>query len=328
MVFAWKWNEKASLRAGQALMVRASFITRFMAVICLALFLAGCSKKPEVRIDHPRLTPNVRMQDVTFRSISLGRDMRYRAILPNSIAGQKKLPVVYLLHGGGGNYQDWSNYSDVARYAEAGLMLVMPEGASSYYTNAEGHPEDRYEDYIVKDLISDVESKFPAASERKMRTIVGISMGGYGAIKLALVHPELFVFAGGMSSAIDVPSRPFSMKRWGQWRSHRAIFGPWNGEVQHKNDPFVLVGTVDPKNVPYLFLTCGEQEGLLPSNSKLSRLLAARHFQFEYDPGPGSHDWNQWNRRLPELFKSLMEHIGSGNNGKSRVILSVREPKF
>jgi putative tributyrin esterase len=284
-------------------------IRRFVWLICV-LLLAGCSKNTEVRPDHPRLTPNVRMQDVTFRSTSLNRNMQYRVILPNTIADQKKLPVLYLLHGGGGNYRDWSNYSDVAKYAEQGLILVMPEGASSYYTNAVDRPEDRYEDYIVKDLVADVENKFPAASGRGNRAIAGVSMGGYGAVKLALVHPELFAFAGGMSSAIDVPSRPFSIKRWGQWRSHRAIFGPWNGEVQHKNDPFVLARTVDSKNVPYLFLSCGAQEGLLPSNRQFSRLLAERHFQFEYDFGPGSHDWNQWNVRLPKLFQSLTEHLG------------------
>jgi putative tributyrin esterase len=76
--------------------------------------------------------------------------------------------------------------------------------------------------------------------------------------------------------------------------------------VQHKNDPFVLVGTVDLKRIPYLFLTCGEQEGLLASNRKFSQLLTARHFQFEYDSGPGAHDWNQWSERLPKLFQILM----------------------
>lgn len=290
-------------------MVAAGKVGRFARVIFALVVLVGCSKKNEVRPDHPRLSPNVRLQDVTFHSVSLNRNMQYRVILPNIIPNQQKLSVAYLLHGGGGNYQDWSNYSDVAKYAESGLILVMPEAGSSYYTNAVDRPEDRYEDYIVKDLIADVESKFPAASQREKRAIAGVSMGGYGAIKLALVYPELFVFAGGMSPAIDVPSRPFSIKRWGQWRAHRAIFGPWGGEVQHKNDPFVVAGTVDPKNVPYIFLTCGEQEGLLSSNKRLSRLLATRHFQFESDFGPGSHDWNQWNGRLPKLFQALTKQM-------------------
>lgn len=313
MVLSEKLDEKASSRLGQLVMGKAFFhhrtIRQFASVTCVLLLLAGCRKTPEVLPDHPRLTPNVRMEDVTFLSMSLGRDMQYRVILPNKIAAQQKLPVVYLLHGRGENYKSWSNYSDVAKFAGLGLILVMPEGKASYYTNAAGRPEDRYEDYIINDLISEVESKFPAASERGKRAIVGISMGGYGAIKLALRDPQLFAFAGAMSPAIDVPSRHFSIKRWGQWREHRAIFGPWNGEAQHRNDPFVLVNTVDPKNMSYLFLTCGEQEGLLASNRKFSRLLAAHHFQFESEFGPGNHDWNQWNVLLPKLFQSLTDHM-------------------
>lgn len=85
----------------------------------------------------------------------------------------------------------------------------MPEGSSSYYTNAVDPPQDRYEDYIVNDLILDVERRFPVAPGRSNRAIVGISMGGFGAVKLALRHPDLFSFVGGISSAIDAPGAPF-----------------------------------------------------------------------------------------------------------------------
>ena len=72
-----------------------------------------------------------------------------------------------------------------------------------------------------------------------MRAIVGISMGGFGAVKLALQHPELFIFAGGLSSAIDVPRRTFSIKRLQQSRHYRAIFGPSGSLTRRNNDPFV-----------------------------------------------------------------------------------------
>jgi len=91
--------------------------------------------------DHPRLTPNVRLQDVTLHSVSLDRDMPYRIIMPVSVPLDKKLPVLYLLHGGGGGFRDWSNYSDVAKFAESALILVTPEGNSSYYVNAVERPK-------------------------------------------------------------------------------------------------------------------------------------------------------------------------------------------
>jgi len=249
------------------------------------------------------------MRDITFHSAALSRDMQYRVILPAIVAAGQKLPVVYLLHGGGGGFHDWSNYSDVARYAEHNVILVMPEGNSSYYTNSAERPQDRYEDYIVTDLIADVESKFPVASGRSNRAIVGVSMGGFGAVKLALRHPELFVFAAGISPALDVPSRPFSLKRIQQWRSHSSIYGPWGSQTRHDNDPFVLARFADPAKTPYLFLTCGEQEGLLPSNRAFAVLLAKRKFQYEFHTTPGDHNWNQWDEWLPSVFQSLFEHM-------------------
>jgi len=289
--------------------VRTINFYRIVLLLCLAF--SGCGKKAQPQPDHPRLTPEVTLQDVTFHSSALNRDMQYRVILPVGIDKSKKLPVVYLLHGAGGNFRDWSNYSDVARFAERGLILVMPEGDESYYMNAATRPKGRYEDYITSDLIRDVESRFPAANDRSHRAIVGVSMGGFGAITLSLKHPDLFFFAAGISSAIDVPSRPFSWKRIGQYRGHAAIFGPWDSDNRHNNDPFVLARKVDPSQMPYFYLTCGEQEGLLPSNRKFAALVAQRHFRYEFHAGQGGHNWNQWNGILPGVFTSLEKHLNN-----------------
>jgi putative tributyrin esterase len=276
----------------------------------ILLLSAACKKRDATEPpDHPRLTPSVALRDVTFRSAALNRDMQYRVVLPVSVPPGQKLPIVYLLHGGGGGFRDWTNDSDVAHFAESGLVLVMPEGGSSYYTNAVDPPQDRYEDYIVRDLISDVESRFPVATGSSNRAIVGISMGGFGAVKLALRHPELFIFAGGISSAIDVPRRAFSIRRLQQSRHYNSIFGPSGSQTRRDNDPFVLARSAKPEDVPYFFLTCGEQEGLLPANREFAALLEARHFRHEFDTAPGSHDWNQWNAWLPSLFRSLAEHM-------------------
>lgn len=102
------------------------------------------------------------MEDVSFFSSSLGRSMPYRVFVPANLSANQKLPVVYLLHGGGGGFRDWSNDSDVAEYVQRGLILVMPEGALSYYMNEVESAKDQYEDYVTKDLITDVESRFPA----------------------------------------------------------------------------------------------------------------------------------------------------------------------
>jgi putative tributyrin esterase len=277
-------------------------------VLVAAVFLlTACNRQLPPRPDQPRLTPNVTLQDVVFRSRSLDREIAYRVILPRAVSNAQKLPVVYLLHGGGGDFREWSNDSDVAAFAEKGLILVMPEGESSYYTNAVDRPHDRFEDYIVTDLISEVESKFPADPSR--RAIVGVSMGGFGAIKLGLKHPTLYRFVGALSPAIDVPSRPFSIKRISQYRHHASIFGAWGSETRRENDPFVLARGVSPDEIPFLYIACGEQEGLMTSNRQFAKLLAERKFHFEFHFGPGGHDWNQWNRGLTGLFESLFPHL-------------------
>jgi putative tributyrin esterase len=243
------------------------------------------------------------MQDITFHSTSLERDTAYRVVVPKNVSGSHRLPIVYLLHGGGGNFREWTNDSDVASFAEEGFVLVMPEGESSYYTNSVNRPRDRFEDYVVEDLVADAESRFPVDPSR--RAIVGDSMGGFGAIKLALKFPGLYRFAGALSPALDVPSRPFSIKRISQYRQHAAIFGPWGSQTRRDNNPFVIARSVDPNRVPFMFITCGDQEGLLPSNQQFAALLAERHFQFEFHQEHGGHNWNQWNPLLADMFRVL-----------------------
>ncbi len=162
----------------------------------------------------------------------------------------------------------------------------------------------------MNDLISDIENRFPVAAGQSKRAIVGVSMGGFGAVKLALRHPGQFAFAGGISSAIDFPRRAFSLKRIQQSRHYRSIFGPSGSQTRRDNDPFVLVRAANPDATPYFFLTCGEQEGLLPANREFAGMLALRHFRYEFHTVPGGHNWNQWNAWLPALFQSLSEHLG------------------
>jgi S-formylglutathione hydrolase FrmB len=278
-------------------------------LVAVALLLIGCHPAPQPQPDHPRQSPGVKMQDVTFHSAALHRDMPYRVYLPAKLSPGQKLPVVYLLHGNGGAFQNWSNYSDVAHYAAQGLILVMPEGGSSYFVNAALKPQDRYEDYFVNDLIADVESRFPAARDRENRAIIGVSMGGFAAVKLALARPDLFVFAGAISPAIDVPSRRFTLRRWGQSMRFRTLFGPAGSPTRLASDPFHLVQSANPDVTPYIFISAGEQEPLLEPIRRFASRLQARPFAYEFHTRPGAHDWGEWDAQIPACFDSLLHHL-------------------
>jgi S-formylglutathione hydrolase len=255
------------------------------------------------------MAPGVAMQDVTFHSTALNRDMPYRVFLPANLPQGCKLPVVYLLHGNGGSFRNWSNYSDVASYAARGLILVMPEGESSYFTNAVQRPADKFEDYFVHDLIADVQSRFPAAQGRENRAVIGVSMGGFAAVKFALARPDLFVFAGAISPAIDVPSRPFRWRRWEQGLRFRSIFGPDGSATRKASDPFLLVLSTNPAQSPYLYVTAGAQEPLLDPIRRFVSRLHEHHLAYEFHTQPGGHDWSQWDAQIPACFEALHQRL-------------------
>lgn len=253
------------------------------------------------------------MHDITFFSPALNRNMPYRVYLPAKLVAGRKLPVVYLLHGRNGGFRDWSNYSDVGRYAapenSAGLILVMPEGAASYYMNAVKKPQDKYDTYIVNDLISDVQTRFPAANTRDGRAIIGISMGGFAAIKFALCRPDLFGYVAAFSPSVDILHRRFNPKRLGEWWRVRNIFGPSDSATRRESDPFLLVKSANPTQTPYLYLTAGEQEPLLEPIRRFADLARERHFNSEFHIKPGAHDWTQWDTQIPACFDSLRDHL-------------------
>jgi S-formylglutathione hydrolase FrmB len=270
---------------------------------------AGCRSTEPADFDPPRVAPGVKVQDVTFHSKALNRDMPYRVFIPAKVGPAEKFRAVYLLHGGNGTFRDWSDFSDVSRYADYGLILVMPEGAFSYYMNYAGKPHERYEDYVVNDLISDVETRFPVAKGRENRAMIGISMGGFAAIKLALTRPELFIFVGAFSPSVDAPSRHFNIRRPGEWWRFRTIFGPSGSEFRRSQDPFALVKTADPAKTPYMYITSGDNEPLLEPDRRFAARLKELHFGFEFHVKTGGHDWGEWNSQIPGCFDSLLQHM-------------------
>ncbi|HVU45923.1 MAG TPA: alpha/beta hydrolase-fold protein [Terracidiphilus sp.] len=277
---------------------------------CVALFVLSCHRVPYEEPDRAQPVAGVRMQDVLFFSTALGREMPYRVYLPADWPTGQKLPVVYLLHGAWTGFRDWSNYSHAAEYARHGVIFVMPEGDLSYYMNAAGAKRDRYEDYITKDLIADVESRFPVKSDREDRAIIGVSMGGFAAIEYALTRPDLFVFVGALSPAIDAPRRGFNIRYIDQWWRFRTIFGPMGSEERKARDPLELVQTANPQATPYIYMTSGDNEALLDPIQHFATRLKQRGFAFEFHIKPGGHDWGEWNEQVPGCFASLLQHLG------------------
>jgi S-formylglutathione hydrolase FrmB len=281
-------------------------------VVALGIFaviglLCGCNRAGDVLPKERNivLPDGVTFQDKTFHSQALGTDTTYRVIMPAVLPANEPVRILYLLHGNGGSFREWSKDSSIAQLATLGFVLVMPEGHSSYFMNPASGRGGNYEDFITADLRADAESGLRRPINRVSRSIVGVSMGGFAAIVIGLKHPDLYGFAGAMSPPVDYPRRKFTLRRWGQSMAIRSIFGPEGSVTRSASDPFVLVKEANKDMAPFVFLSVGDVEGLREPVLRFEALLRAKGIAHEFHVVRGGHDWQNWNSELPTLLTSL-----------------------
>lgn len=239
--------------------------------------------------------------------------MKYRIILPSGYDSTvRRYPVLYLLHGLMGSYVDWESRTRLTEYVKGlDLIVVMPDGNDAWYTNSAGDPQDRFEDYIVKDLVSTIDASYRTISTRHARAVAGLSMGGYGAIKFALKYPHMFTFAGSLSGALNAASNIDLTKLPEKYAAGRMrIFGPTGGLTRTENDLLTLVAKVtDPARLPYLYLDCGTSDPLLKANRDFTAWLPPQNIRYEYHEVPGAHTWQYWDQQVREMLRSLERHM-------------------
>jgi|SRR5581483_1851370 len=246
--------------------------------------------------------PNVR--ECVFRSHALGREMHYRAVLPADYDNDpsKHFPVLHLLHGLYGDWTNWTTLTQLPRYAERlPLIIVTPDAGNYWYVNSATDPQNRFEDYIWSDFIPEVEHRFRTIRDRKARIIAGLSMGGYGAVKFALKHPDFFAIAASFSGTFDA-ALGLHIERPEFAPYLLAAFGPEGSQTRRDNDVFALSQGIGPSSAPYLYLSCGESDELLESNRRFAATLAERGFRHEYHEQPGAHDWIYWDKQVKKLL--------------------------
>jgi len=249
------------------------------------------------------------VSDRIFWSPSLGRTMPYRVILPDQYASATaRYPVLFLLHGYGGGFSDWTAHTKVADYvAGRPLIVVMPEGANSWFVNSE--TGDAWETYLTSDLITEVDSRFRTTATRDGRMIAGLSMGGYAAVKAGLKHPDLYALVGSFSGAFDI-TRPGDVFKGESKPDVMAVFGPIGSAVRKANDVFALASTAKVQGLPYFFLACGTSDPWLEPNREMARTLKARGIASEYHEQAGGHDWTFWDAAVKSFLND--PHVPRG----------------
>ncbi len=254
------------------------------------------------------VSPRVREQ--IFHSKALDRDMHYMIVVPADYdSSQQRYPVLYLLHGWAGDYTNWIKLTNLVDYsARYPMIIVTPDAQNSWYVNSATASGERFQDYIVNDLIPEIDSRWRTIASPHRRSIAGLSMGGYGSVLFGLKHHDLFAVVGSVSGAFDGPVgvehvMPVLLE------STDHAFGPPASATRLDNDVYPLLAKTDRSSVPYLFLECGSQDPLLPSNRKFVEELSSKNIAYEYHEYPGTHTWEFWDNSLPMLLEVVAKRI-------------------
>lgn len=273
---------------------------------------------------HAQSVPPARVQTINFKSNLVGATLPYIAVLPPAYEERRppgtpaSYPVLYLLHGLGGRYDNWTSKTRLKEYAaQYQMIIVTPEGNDGWYTDSATVAADKYETYVVKELIPDVESRFRAIKEREGRAIAGLSMGGYGALKFAVKYPDKFIFAASISGALDAAERSEAKQgfAWGFLRpSILKTFGPGDSPVRASNNLYSIFRELSADRIvslPYFYLDCGTEDGFFATNLGLAAILLERKIPHEFRQLPGKHDWIYWDRQVREVLKIAAEKMSS-----------------
>jgi S-formylglutathione hydrolase FrmB len=273
------------------------------AILCCALNLANAKG---------------RIETIQFQSKLIDATLPYSVVLPTDYdtSPTSRYPVLYLLHGLTGHYGDWLSRTNLADYAaQYRLIVVTPEGNDSWYIDSAGAPSEKYESYILKELIPDVQQRYRTIEARYGRAIAGLSMGGYGAVKFGLKSPATFVFAASMSGA-------FGVTRWteqdvgaARWQTSLKLFGAMGSETRKQNDLFELIKQL-PANgasgLPFFYFDTGTEDSprIYSYNRELSGLMAEKKIPHEYRELPGDHSWGYWDRQVQEVLELAVKSLG------------------
>lgn len=254
--------------------------------------------------------------EINFSSSVLDRKTQFNVLLPNpeDIGGRTdQTKTLYLLHGYSDDHTAWLRKSNIEIYArEYNLAVIMPNGQNSFYTNmAHG---SRFHDHIAYEIPNFVSNVFGLSKNREDNFIAGLSMGGYGAFKIALNNPEQFAASASLSGVVDIQSAIDGGRDKPENRFYLPFtlaFGEDGNIKGTENDiPALLRKVRGTKVKPRLFQCCGTEDELYENNLRLRDIALGLDFDFTYEEGPGAHVWEYWDANI----KRVLEWLGIEKN--------------
>jgi len=212
-------------------------------------------------------------------------------VLPDSYSqADMRYPVLYLLHGHGGDYQNWVTETAVAALADKyNIIVVTPDGnTDKWYTDSPVNKQSRYRSYIAHDVVNYIDQHYRTIATAAGRGISGLSMGGYGALHIGLQHPELFGALGSTSGGVD--PRDFA----GRWGLNEVLGDPTKHADNWQAAAIVNQISILKQHGQLLYLDCGSDDFFIEVNRQLHQTLRTNNISHHYAEWPGSHNWDYW----------------------------------
>lgn len=208
-----------------------------------------------------------------------------------------RFKCLYLLHGLSDDYTIWMRRTSIERYAsEYGICVVMPDGARSFYSDMKYGMN--YYSYIAKELPQIIEGMFNVSDSREDRYIGGLSMGGYGALKIAMEESERYAGAFGLSPVADIRNNNFT-------ETLIPVFGE---DIPDEADLFYLTTKHNMDKVkPRLYVTVGREDFMYDDNVRLNKHLENLNYDYTYVETPGSHSWELWDKTVQDALKWMLK---------------------
>lgn len=241
---------------------------------------------------------------VHIQSDALGRKVPVRILLPSG----NNLKCLLLLHGYGGDHNQWCTHSPIATLAEQYHLCVLLPSCNDWYY------EDTVENipgFIGEDLIHYIKSNLPVSSEKKDFSIAGVSMGGFGAMLLGSKFPELFGKIASLSGAFIIPDVVIGNQGvlgHANPEYFKKIFGSFEELEGSSRDPLAeAIRAADKHTLPEIFLLCGRQDVLCRENRNIATVLREHGATVDWSEVDGNHTWDLWNDYLPFMLKWIVD---------------------
>lgn len=271
----------------------------FVAISLLCVILA---------INAKECCVNVQGDTIKVPATYIKSPMKVTVIVPDDYCpkGEKAYPVVYLLNGYGGDYTSWPAINTLDSLSSLyDMILVCPDGRDSWYWDSPIDPEMQMESFFIKELVPYIDSNYRTIADANHRAIMGLSMGGHGALWLGMRHSDVFGSAGSTSGGVNI--LPFS----GKWKIAQRLGNyETNKDVWKSHTIINLVDSLQPGQIN-LIIDCGTEDFFAEVNADLHKKLLDKKIPHDYISRPGKHNWAYWKNSVlyqllffNEIFKS------------------------